>query len=1126
MNSTDKASQAYASIESQLQHWGDDDNMDDAYAMNYVSKRQSGAFSPMASSAGSPKPMTPATNSTASKFRFATSPVATPLDARAPIHHGSNNEEYDQSDNDAFNANDDDDSSMIQGVSIPSFVNQAALDGDYRPYHDALLSLRSKSKAMSQQSALQYIQRVTASAYSRSSQLKEHDDSNNEQVESARQQLEQEGHFWSLIGNLASSSSNHDASRSMLLYQPPSALAIQREIDSFIASIVAEFHYLDPAAMATLVQQAMEQAMEQDGGDEDEDEDGGANSGKHNIPMVVRRRQVILDWIQSCHGRSVSNKDLPVENKENSVMWKDTIDKFNRDQHSFMGAKTVANHKIHEFHPDAPLLIAGENGKNGNALHGKDNDREIVLLQKCLLLIKAGRMTEMFELCHAAGQPWRAAAWDGDMPHGYSNAGTDGQEREEEEVGVDNYTARVGNPQRALWKRNMWEVSKSFHEMIQQDGQDGVSQSSTLSSGCLVHEAAISAILADDYKTASKNPLLNQNWMDSMWIFYRGLYSRFNELVYNTHNNARRNVESGAQSQGFGFSTVNSVIVAKYPVEGAEFRREEEEQLKCTSEMSHIEEGAFIARLRTHNGAQMYNDWERGISAFLTSEECIESYLENTINTLIQVASQSEQTKMSREAYEPLLRFMVHVILFFDFFCDEKDSSTAKFYSTSIAPNRNNLILAYLQMMMEQKPLWGFTGLYASLLPDDSLIESCTDFWSTNVFDEKDRRIMIKNACTNFEEGMDLIILRNVVRSSLQSVDGFHDPLNVAFWLGRETSNERFNEDLEVMITHDDVRKMHSIRWLTFDYEHYADALVCANMLMRSLLLELRPSIGEATNDQFDDWTANPKLYTAKVLQARFLPADITKIAMEAFSNDQNQLDRGDLSLYTDEYEALRQFLDAHNAYERWKDFIVKAPANVPFILGDRYIENSTESDVAIKMETMKYVKKKKEMGLGLIKSAQIARESLMHVLEFDGGWLYAEETDSMNDGGNEFSDRKREMISVRSKCLPITISLVFRICHSTALWMDEFMRDVEDAFPDQAPEIMARITSKEIFQAEGLPNPFEATTWHREALLLANTVASRGCKISECLSNEDLNGFMNYMAETNICLLIAQENM
>lgn len=83
-------------------------------------------------------------------------------------------------------------------------------------------------------------------------------------------------------------------------------------------------------------------------------------------------------------------------------------------------------------------------------------------------------------------------------------------------------------------------------------------------------------------------------------------------------------------------------------------------------------------------------------------------------------------------------------------------------------------------------------------------------------------------------------------------------------------------------------------------------------------------------------------------------------------------------------------------------------------------------------MET-KYAKKKKKIGLGLMKFAQIARVSLERALEFDDGWLHDDKADVMNDVEDECRER-RQIISVRSKCLPATISLVFRICHTTAL--------------------------------------------------------------------------------------------
>jgi len=93
-----------------------------------------------------------------------------------------------------------------------------------------------------------------------------------------------------------------------------------------------------------------------------------------------------------------------------------------------------------------------------------------------------------------------------------------------------------------------------------------------------------------------------------------------------------------------------------------------------------------------------------------------------------------------------------------------------------------------------------------------------------------------------------------------------------------------------------------------------------------------------------------------------------------------------------------------------------------------------------------------------------------------DGGWLSAEVTDGVNDveEEDECSERKREIIYVRSKCLTATrtTSLLFHMCHTAALWTDTFTRDEEDVFQEKASEVIASITSKRVFEADGLPNP------------------------------------------------------
>jgi len=958
-----------------------------------------------------------------------------------------------------------DDTKTATPMSRPSFVNQASLDGDYRPYHDALLTLLSKTQAQPlatpqqrQQTQLQYIHRIMTSAYSRSTLLND----KSKEIATTKLQLDQEGHFWALIAKLLLGT----CPNSLLLYQTASAPAIQREIQSFISNLIQQNEQLklDPAAMMNLIQQGFQ-----------EDVKG------ISIPTICKRRQIILDWIQACHNRSIASLDL--SNKEN-VMWKDTIAKLNRETQSFL-----SNGDIQEIHPDAPY-------QGSATLCGKDDANEIHLLENCLSLMKAGRMSEALELCHESGQPWRTAAWDGNAAHGYII--------QDKENNGDGVPTRIGNPQRALWKRTMWDVSLSLHSMLEQHSASGSR------SGSVVYEAAISAILADDTKTASKNPLLIQNWMDLVWVFYRGLQGRFTELILHAHNQARRNVDTQA---------------IKYPLEGTEWKKEEEEQLNCTAEMSRVEEGAFIARLASQG------EWKKGISAFLTGVKDVQGYLQGTIDMLFQVAR--GEANMSEEEYEPLLRFMLHLVLFFDSFCDLNYSGTdaatmAAFHSAVIAPRRNPLVMVYLQQLMGQKPLWEFTSLYASLLPDDALIDTCTEFWSASVVDERDRRMMLKHAREYFEDGMDIAILRNVVRSSFASEGFEEEALNVASWLGRAGENERCNPELESMLSSDDVRKMHSIRWMCFYNEHYTDALVCANMLLRSLLLELPSSWGERGGD-FDDWTDSVKLYTAKVLQSRFLPLDIMQVAMDSAASEDSdsKLDRENVDQHVAEHGALAQFLDAHNAYESWKEFIAEAPPCVPFLRDTRFAESSTESEVAMNMEIIKYVKKKREIAQRLIRVTEVAKDSLMQVLEYANGWLYLdgkEDGNAMDDANDEISQRRKEMKLLRSKYLPAAVSLMYRVYYDTATWMDEFTKDIQDTFERKATEVSSRINGQSNFEANGMVNPFQACTWHRMALLLANTVASSDTKIAECMSKEDLSAFMNCMAETNTCLLVGQE--
>jgi len=109
------------------------------------------------------------------------------------------------------------------------------------------------------------------------------------------------------------------------------------------------------------------------------------------------------------------------------------------------------------------------------------------------------------------------------------------------------------------------------------------------------------------------------------------------------------------------------------------------DQLACTAAMSCLEEEAFLSRLI--RSSTQHRVW-------LIGAQNVQQYLKSTMDALIRVAEsdgRSGPVGMSQEEYEPLIRFIVYLALFFDSFCIIKDrtgaeTSTSSFYSTVVAP--------------------------------------------------------------------------------------------------------------------------------------------------------------------------------------------------------------------------------------------------------------------------------------------------------------------------------------------------------------------------------------------------------------------------------------------------------
>ncbi len=639
-----------------------------------------------------------------------------------------------------------------------------------------------------------------------------------------------------------------------------------------------------------------------------------------------------------------------------------------------------------------------------------------------------------------------------------------------------------------------------------------------ITSGSLVYDGAINAILSDDVETALKNPIFNRHWMDLVWVFYRGKQSRFMEQVYCTHNAARR------------------VLARTNPdisLEGTEYEAEEKEQLACTAEMNSMDDSVFLRTLNEDHTKRFDDDqdlfWRSGLCSFLSSIDDVQSFLVGSIKSLLEnvAVDENEESKSMKQddddEQEIMLRFMFHLVFLLDVFtdCDDDDDTDSNknlksFKENVIEPYHDELLLLYLKRLTMHKTLWKFTCLYASLLPMDRMIDFLTNFWMTSIHDDNSRCMVLNQARACLSDGLDLVIARRVVRGriAMATTEGSISlnalPANVM---------KDIQGGVENKILHDDLEKMHSIHWLCMHPEHYADALVCANMLLRHFLLQVDQG---NENETIGDWSGDSKLRSAKVFKTRFLPPDFIEKVFSGGGidegNDNNQVSAnkmclGELKDYNYEFECFGAFLEAHSAYEAWKSVIVSLPAEVDFESDGKFIAGSLEREISLKMDKRNYIQKKKNSGFALIKVAEGAYNKMMRVLLYEGGFLNCEPTEiEVVHSLEEMKQRSDELSTLQKKCVQLMVYLTYRVLTETAHWMNDFVEDIMQLFHNETLDVLSRI---HMIQDDDESNyPFLPETWHSKASNIANIINDNDI-ISACFQDDDIEYLQSLMSET-----------
>ena len=1127
-NNSDKAARAYAAIKAQLSQFDDNDNnynnnsyhndestiMDIDHTMNQFSTLTQNQLL----SSSKKKNMVVDDDNSEQKINY---------------EDNTNSHNVDNNNNNNFGHDDDDmmdeynDYNNIDNDNFMNMPNSESLDGDYRPYYEAITAFLNNSNNNNgnnnneinkrlKATQLQFMNRLMRSNYDRSTLLQQNDD-DMEYVSTTRH-LENEGHFWSLLSYLLDNNDNNNKDTlDFLLWDDDKNKNtnnnMNRMIDHFINDVVNENTTVDPASMVHIIQSYFE----------DEDNDDHHNNNNISLPSIVKRRQIILSWIESCHNRSMINghdhyntiQNKTKDSNNHNIMWKDTLSAFKKNLNTSMN-------KITSFHPDAPMIFKmkqSSNLRNVDPLYGNDGSNETYLLSTCLSLMKAGRFNDALECCRDFGQPWRTAVWDGNGPHGYQNVIEYNEDDDIVGTDKDNNTKRIriGNPQRSLWKRSVWKASEAMNSLLiskaTNDTTGGSNHQSKqmIASGSLVYEAAITSILADDVTTALMNPILKNHWMDLVWVYYRGKQSRFMEEVYCFHNAARRSLARTS-------SPKDNLL------EGTEYEEEEKEQLVCTADVKNTNDAFFLSELDTECANRAGTDdqdlfWRPGMCSFLSSLERVENYLIGVMKSLLENAAEAE--KLQDDTYftaddDVMLRFLYHLIFLLETLISDNED-LGEFRDNVIMSFHDDLLQLYIKRLTRHKSLWKYTCSYASLLPLDDMIDTLTNFWMTSIHDDQSRRVIVTQARECLSTGLDLDILRKVVRGRISMV-----PTEGGSTLLKSFPSALMkgtNGTIDKKISQDDLQKMHSIQWLCMYNEHFADALVCVNMLLRQFLLQ----VDQENNDgEIRDWVDDVKLRAAMIFKNKFLSHDFIDKAMNGGGIDggenidedgSNKMSPGELEDSLKEFQSIGSFFEAHSAYVAWKEAILSLPAEVDFHSEANFTEGTLESEISMKMDKRNYINKKRKNALALIKVADVAHNKMVDLMTSEGGFLNSKSELGVHSLG-EVRERTAQLKTLQSKCLQHMFFLTYSVLTETAKWMNEFVEDIRRLFQDEALDILSRIHMIQDEDDE-LDYPFLPETWHTKASKIFDII-NENIQVTKSFGTDEIEYLQSLMSETD----------
>jgi len=804
--------------------------------------------------------------------------------------------------------------------------------------------------------------------------------------------------------------------------------------------------------------------------------------------FTLQRRYTILQWLESIYAAHFPpDAILPPFRKD--IMWRNSL-KINKQT-------------------KVPLSI----DTSINELHPLDCQDDADLLRGVLVYLQSGQMMEAKKLCIESGQPWRAATLMGGMYHGLQHIESDEEEEEEraddmeieeERKYTDNRAVEeVGNPQRRQWKKQCQLVSQQLEKVLQSTSQSSSPNSNSLA---VVYEAALFAILARDVPRAVSNPWM-RNWTSTLWIYMSALVDATCDSLLEAH--AIMRLAKGK----------------RYPYPGTTERFEESVNDYADSLSTLRNESVVLTAMATSPYESVKSEatldpYRLCCSAIFMGQNAIIDYILQFVVPRCLPKDRTGDEFLSTHT----LRFVAHFTILMQFGYGDRLLPKNREQSVHESSFHHEMMLVlrrYIESLTQQRHL-PLVALYTSLLPYDDLVETYSELLS-GIDDDKDRGLTLLLARENFHSGVDLAILRKVVRNSLvkKSLNN-ESPLKIALKQG-DAQTGSF-----VSILSHDYKRMRSVMWFCFYPEHRLDSIIFANSLLRRLLIESLSPIKQTTSTDLS--IAAEKISACKIFLSQLFPMDSRDAAEDSLmhilanngslSADEIELLRLTADASLNEHSALIAFLEAHTAFEDWRQVIAicqeSQPSN-PQITPEGRLSSwsAAEIDIARQNEIRKFNRTMAELARTAIHCTFTAQQKLMNVLYFDGGWMDPTGGTGLQIVGPScpsewaMAERIEEMKTLQSVLLPLTVFMLHSVLDGAASWANNFTLGASTTLDD---------IKKLLVDIDDL-SCLEPAFWQRRALLISDMVASDESGLSKQFSSVDLANFLKCMAEAAVKL-------